>query len=434
VGVGRVVVIGAGIAGLAAAFRLRQAGVNVTVLEATDRPGGRMTTDIVNGHVIERGTQLLLSSFTNVLSLIREVGLHPELLAISPWIAVVCGQIPRRIRTGMLAWPLLLGFLGFPDFLRLIRQAGLRRWPSPHNYAAWAEFDDEDTAAWCDRHFGRATTVYFVEPFLGACFHETPNEISRVIPCTLWTRVNPFKSKTLTLSRGLGMLPEALAARLDVRFRSPAQSVELAANGVQVRTSHESITADWAILATTSSAARAIYSQPAQIEQRLMKTRYGSTINVCIAANRLWQGGTVLRKVWQLLIPRVEGGTISSVSIESSRDATRVPNGEMLSFRYRNATTARVIASSDEEIISGIIPDAEKYFPGLSEAIRFAHVVRWPEAMPKSSVGRIRSIAEYRQTAPGTRRILLAGDYMGLPWTESAAESGLWAANQILSA
>ena len=41
----RIVVIGAGIAGLAAAFRLQQAGANVLVLEAADRPGGRMTTD-----------------------------------------------------------------------------------------------------------------------------------------------------------------------------------------------------------------------------------------------------------------------------------------------------------------------------------------------------------------------------------------------------
>jgi len=53
----RIVVVGAGIAGLAAAFRLQQAGANVLVLEATDRPGGRMTTDKVDGYVIERGSR-----------------------------------------------------------------------------------------------------------------------------------------------------------------------------------------------------------------------------------------------------------------------------------------------------------------------------------------------------------------------------------------
>jgi protoporphyrinogen/coproporphyrinogen III oxidase len=107
VGVGRVVVIGAGIAGLAAAFRLRQAGVNVTVLEATDRPGGRMTTDIVGGYVMDRGTYFLASTFSNLLSLIRDVGLDKELLATSPWMAIVRAQTPRRIRWG----PLLPLFL-----------------------------------------------------------------------------------------------------------------------------------------------------------------------------------------------------------------------------------------------------------------------------------------------------------------------------------
>jgi len=53
----RIVVVGAGIAGLTAAFRLQQAGANVLVLEATDRAGGRMTTDTVDGYVIERGSR-----------------------------------------------------------------------------------------------------------------------------------------------------------------------------------------------------------------------------------------------------------------------------------------------------------------------------------------------------------------------------------------
>ena len=116
---GRVVVIGAGIAGLAAAFRLRQAGVNVTVLEATDRPGGRMTTDIVDSYVMDRGTYFLASTFSTMLSLIREVGLDQELLATSPWIAIVRAQIPRRIRWG----PLLPLYLA-----RLVGLTGLLRW------------------------------------------------------------------------------------------------------------------------------------------------------------------------------------------------------------------------------------------------------------------------------------------------------------------
>ena len=62
----RVVVIGGGIAGLTAAFRLQQAGASVFVLEAAGRPGGRLTTDTVDGYVIERGTQAIARDATEV--------------------------------------------------------------------------------------------------------------------------------------------------------------------------------------------------------------------------------------------------------------------------------------------------------------------------------------------------------------------------------
>ena len=51
----KVIVVGAGMAGLAAAYRLRQAGVDVTVLESSDHVGGRLGTDSRDGYMIERG-------------------------------------------------------------------------------------------------------------------------------------------------------------------------------------------------------------------------------------------------------------------------------------------------------------------------------------------------------------------------------------------
>src|ERR1700688_3845969 len=58
-----VVIIGAGLAGLSCALSLEAAGVPVTLLEASDRPGGRISTDLVEGFRLDRGFQVLLTAY-----------------------------------------------------------------------------------------------------------------------------------------------------------------------------------------------------------------------------------------------------------------------------------------------------------------------------------------------------------------------------------
>ncbi len=57
------VIIGAGLAGLSCALSLEGAGMAVTLLEASDAPGGRVRTDMVNGFRLDRGFQVLLTAY-----------------------------------------------------------------------------------------------------------------------------------------------------------------------------------------------------------------------------------------------------------------------------------------------------------------------------------------------------------------------------------
>jgi phytoene dehydrogenase-like protein len=60
------VVIGAGLAGLSAALTLQDAGAEVTVLESSDRPGGRVASDLIDGFILDRGFQLIKLNYPEV--------------------------------------------------------------------------------------------------------------------------------------------------------------------------------------------------------------------------------------------------------------------------------------------------------------------------------------------------------------------------------
>ena len=110
-------VVGAGLAGLNAAIALQDAGKEVVVLEASDRPGGRVTSDLIDGFICDRGFQLINSKYPalqelNVISEIDflpaprviEVALGDDRRAlgdprVAPWTALdrATGTIPEKL-------------------------------------------------------------------------------------------------------------------------------------------------------------------------------------------------------------------------------------------------------------------------------------------------------------------------------------------------
>src|SRR5450432_4692025 len=71
----QVVIIGGGITGLAAAWELQQRGIDYTLLEASDRLGGKIVTDRADGFIIEGGADSFLTQKPWAWQLCREIGL-----------------------------------------------------------------------------------------------------------------------------------------------------------------------------------------------------------------------------------------------------------------------------------------------------------------------------------------------------------------------
>ena len=429
----RVVVVGAGIAGLTAALRLRQAGAVVTVFESSDRVGGRTSSESCDGYVYERGTQFYVTTYRNALGLIREMGLEAELRPTSPWITVLKDGRPHRMPSGLLfpVYALASGLVTVRDLGRFTWHTTSLRWPPIDNYSAWAEYDDEDAARWSAPRLGGAADC-LLEPVLAGGMMQRIEETSRACALAVLATTANGRSKDMTLARGNDSLPRAMAARLDVKLDAPVQAVEPAPDGVTVRVSGETVHADAVVVATTASAAATMYRAADRLERELMSTGYGSVIKVGLATKRNGSGHPGLSDVWAMMIPRSERRQIVSVTIESAKDPKRVPDGnEMLNLFVTPDHAERMMDWPDEQVVSAVTADVERLFPGAFAAQQFVRLVRWREGMPKSPVGRARALAEYRRTRPRDCRLFLAGDYMGMPTLESAIETGTWAASRV---
>src|ERR671923_1791157 len=94
-----VIVVGAGIAGLAAARRLAAAGLQVRVLEAAGAPGGRMSTRSLGGGLMEQGAQFLSTGYETIPELLRTAGLSDQVVPITGRTTVMADGRSWRLDT-----------------------------------------------------------------------------------------------------------------------------------------------------------------------------------------------------------------------------------------------------------------------------------------------------------------------------------------------
>lgn len=222
------VVVGAGVAGLVCAAHLQRAGLDVVVLEAADRVGGRVATDTVDGFTLDRGFQVLNTAYP---ALRREVDLADlDLRAFTPGAAVRGddGRLHQLVNPLRQPWTLprtaLDGLLPLADRLRLVRcTADIVLRPGR------ATLDRPDVSAGqalTDAGLDGAATERFLRPFLAGVLLERELDTAARYAALVW---RTFVTGTVTVpSRGMAALPQHLAGRLapdTMRLETPARSV-----------------------------------------------------------------------------------------------------------------------------------------------------------------------------------------------------------------
>jgi protoporphyrinogen oxidase len=256
-----VIVVGAGLAGLAATGALVRAGRSVVLLEASDGVGGRVRTDVVDGYRLDRGFQVLLTAYPE---LERQVDMDAlDVRCFEPGAIVwdgtklsVVGDPLRRPRTALPTIVAPIGTIG--DKVRILRQRERLRRADPVDLLRQ---DDRSTeSALREQGFGSRMIDLLFRPLVGGIqLDPSLSTSSRMFDVVMRSLV---VGEAGVPAKGMGALSDQLGAALPegvCRLLSPVAEVS---PGRVVLASGEELAADRVVVATEGPAASALLGLP----------------------------------------------------------------------------------------------------------------------------------------------------------------------------
>lgn len=408
-----VIVVGAGLAGLATALELQQAGREVLVIEATDRAGGRVKTDLVDGYRLDRGFQVYLEAYPQ-----GQRYLDLDSLDFSPFMpgALVRSggkfhvladplRAPRHFFKTLLS---PIGTLG--DRMRMM-ELQARSCQGPLQ----SVFDRREitTLERLERiGFSSDMISSFFRPFLGGIFLDKDLETSSRMLDFVFRMIS--RGRTVVPARGMEEIPHQIAGRLKegtIRCNCPAARVE---GGRVELEGGEILTADSVVLATEGPVAHRLTGG--------LIPDTGSRPVTCL----YFSAERIPSRIGSWLVLNGEGkGPVNNLAIMSEVSPEYAPAG-----RHLISVTVLDDGTGEGELIRQVRRQLRRWFGGRVEKWEHLRTYHIPHGQPIQRCGFREERMCPAEVAPG---LLVAGDYRDTASINGALYSGRKAAESILN-
>jgi len=424
----RVAVVGAGVAGLAAARTLAAAGHEVVVLEGSPRVGGALGVSEVAGVAVDEGADAFLVRQPEAVALAAEVGatvVHPAARRARVLVAGRLRPLPRTL----LGVPLdLRGAAGVLGPVGTARAAADRRLPP----TPWS--CDVAVGAHLRRRLGAAVVDRLVAPLLGGVYAGDPDLLSlrATIPAladpaggSLLRRaaaVTPAPSEAPvfgSLAVGLGALPPLLAAGLDVRTGTPVTGLRRSPTGWSLATPGGPVEAAAVVLAVPApAAARLLRAEAPHAATAAAGTPYASVAVVTLAFSSATSGLLRDREWSGWLVPPSAGAVVKAVTVSGAKWAHVGAAAGGLSLVRASVGRfgeERDLQREDPELV-GVVAAEVAATADVRGPVVDARVSRWGGALPQYLVGHLDRVAALRAALPPGLAVCGAGyDGVGIP-------------------
>jgi oxygen-dependent protoporphyrinogen oxidase len=480
----RVIIVGGGIAGLAAAYRTVQAApeVQITLIESADRLGGKIVTERVDGFVIEGGPDTFLSYKPRGIGLCRDLGIEQRLHGTNEKIrrTYVMRQgklydLPEGL-TGLI--PSRFGPLARS---RLISPWGKLRMGLDYFIPPRSLNGDESLAQFVERRLGRELYDRMIEPLLsgiyagdgeqlslGATFpqlRQTELEHGSLVKGMLAAKKkaayaararNAVQSKDaaskkwaafVTPETGLAEIVEALEAQLtsiEIRLNTQVKKVTSASRpapflgegmGMRVELENgETLEADAVILATPAySTAQIVDDLDPDLAAALRGIPYASTVTLSVA----YKLSDIPKPLdaYGYIIPRAEGRSILACTWTSTKFPHRAPDGYGLIRAFLGRAGGDEVLNYTNDDLLRMVRDELRDVLGITAEPLLQRIFRWPQAMPQYTLGHLDRVAVIDRRLAQHHGLYVAGNAyrgIGLPDCIASGEAAAAAALKYL--
>ena len=430
----RVVILGAGVAGLTAAYRLGQhRGVETILLERDEEPGGRVRTKALpDGIYADDSAQFVCANYRRALQLMREIGVADELEELRPdrFAAIYrdgrIHPIPATV-TGLLgtatftpAQRLAIVRFALMCVLSYRRGAYVEPWRlCRHDLVRLSEF--------VTRKYGARVLDEIVDPLVSM----TMSPAEDLSLGYLISTASLMLTKHYAFRRGNGTFTQRLASACSaVKLASTARRIVIENNrvrGVELEGDASLLEADAVICATPARGAATLLEGALPEEARFLEKVPYST---CVQA--LFTTDAPHLPCWGLSVPSSCGSFLCYVTEETFKSRARAPEGAGLTQVFVIGGPAReLLRLEEEEIADRVWTEVRRLLPDYPER-RSSHVIRREQAMVAPAPGYQHGLQGFNASISKIRGLHLVSDYQTNPLIEGSVYLAERAVSRIL--